>query len=175
MALVYYYFDPKGQSEDSHRATLIATTLVVVMFSITVFGAVTKPLLDFTLGMGQGGKGDVSSLSVDACADTFTNVVVIFTTLCRELLPSRCCISPLERARAGIVSHTRSGLLSAMWLAEYCFQGETFPALGVPSGQYLSLVGTAGMSAKSLVAAISERGRDAYGMFLPHHLCALLL
>ena len=57
VALVYYYFDPKGQSEDSHRATLIATTLVVVMFSITVFGAVTKPLLDFTLGMGQGGKG----------------------------------------------------------------------------------------------------------------------
>ena len=57
MALVYYYFDPKGQSEDSHRATLIATTLVVVMFSITVFGAVTKPLLDFTLGMGQGGRG----------------------------------------------------------------------------------------------------------------------
>ena len=55
VALVYYYFDPKGQSEDSHRATLIATTLVVVMFSITVFGAITKPLLDFTLGMG--GKG----------------------------------------------------------------------------------------------------------------------
>lgn len=53
VALVYYYFDPKGQSEDSHRATLIATTLVVVMFSITVFGAVTKPLLDLTLG-GQG-------------------------------------------------------------------------------------------------------------------------
>lgn len=50
VALVYYYFDPKGQSEDSHRATLIATTLVVVMFSITIFGAVTKPLLDLTLG-----------------------------------------------------------------------------------------------------------------------------
>ena len=63
MALVYYYFDPKGQSEDSHRATLIATTLVVVMFSITVFGAVTKPLLDFTLGMGVGGKGAAASLA----------------------------------------------------------------------------------------------------------------
>ena len=58
VALVYYYFDPKGQSEDSHRATLIATTLVVVMFSITVFGAVTKPLLDFTLGMGGKGAAD---------------------------------------------------------------------------------------------------------------------
>ncbi len=55
VALVYYYFDPKGQSEDSHRATLIATTLVVVMFSITVFGAVTKPLLDLTLrGSSRG-------------------------------------------------------------------------------------------------------------------------
>ncbi len=55
VALVYYYFDPKGQSEDSHRATLIATTLVVVMFSITIFGALTKPLLDFTLG-GPGAR-----------------------------------------------------------------------------------------------------------------------
>lgn len=62
VALVYYYFDPKGQSEDSHRATLIATTLVVVMFSITVFGAITKPLLDFTLGMGEGGRGGLYSL-----------------------------------------------------------------------------------------------------------------
>ena len=62
VALVYYYFDPKGQSEDSHRATLIATTLVVVMFSITVFGAVTKPLLDFTLGMG--GKGAAGSATL---------------------------------------------------------------------------------------------------------------
>ena len=97
MALVYYYFDPKGQSEDSHRATLIATTLVVVMFSITVFGAVTKPLLDFTLGMGQG---DVSPFNVDACADTFTNVIVMVTSLCLELIPSRCCIPPLGWARA---------------------------------------------------------------------------
>jgi hypothetical protein len=70
VALVYYYFDPKGQSEDSHRATLIATTLVVVMFSITVFGAVTKPLLDFTLGMGLGGKGD----SLPFCCGTYTAI-----------------------------------------------------------------------------------------------------
>jgi sodium/hydrogen exchanger-like protein 6/7 len=50
VALVYYYFDPQGQSEDSHPATLIASTLIVVMFSILVFGALTKPLLDLTLG-----------------------------------------------------------------------------------------------------------------------------
>lgn len=106
MALVYYYFDPKGQSEDSHRATLIATTLVVVMFSITVFGAVTKPLLDFTLGMGQGAKGDLSLFDVGACADIFMNVVVMFTPPCLELLPSRCCISPLRWARAAKVRGT---------------------------------------------------------------------
>ncbi|KAK9909394.1 hypothetical protein WJX75_001559 [Coccomyxa subellipsoidea] len=66
VALVYYYFDPKGQSEDSHRATLIATTLVVVMFSITVFGAVTKPLLDLTLRGSRGGltvEGNASNLA----------------------------------------------------------------------------------------------------------------
>ena len=50
VALVYYFFDPKGQSEDSHRATLIAATLVCVMVSIIVFGALTKGLLDLTLG-----------------------------------------------------------------------------------------------------------------------------
>jgi len=50
VALVYYFFDPKGQSEDSHRATLIAATLVCVMVSIIVFGALTKTLLDITLG-----------------------------------------------------------------------------------------------------------------------------
>ena len=72
VALVYYYFDPKGQSEDSHRATLIATTLVVVMFSITVFGAVTKPLLDLTL-RGSRGMASVLCLSQPSvflyCAD----------------------------------------------------------------------------------------------------------
>ena len=50
VALVYYFFDPKGKSEDSHRATLIAATLVCVMVSIIIFGALTKTLLDLTLG-----------------------------------------------------------------------------------------------------------------------------
>lgn len=64
VALVYYYFDPKGQSEDSHRATLIATTLVVVMFSITVFGAITKPLLDLTLRGSRGAPPSGSMLRI---------------------------------------------------------------------------------------------------------------
>lgn len=50
VALVYYHFDPKGWSSSPHRATLISTTLIVVLFSIMVLGAVTKPLLVSMLG-----------------------------------------------------------------------------------------------------------------------------
>ena len=50
VALVYYHFDPMGKSEDAKRATLITTTLLLVLFSIMVCGALTKPLLDFMLG-----------------------------------------------------------------------------------------------------------------------------
>ena len=50
VALVYYHFDPMGKSEDEKRATLITTTLLLVLFSIMVCGALTKPLLDFMLG-----------------------------------------------------------------------------------------------------------------------------
>lgn len=47
---MYYHFDPQGKSEDAKRATLITTTLLLVLFSIMVCGALTKPLLDFMLG-----------------------------------------------------------------------------------------------------------------------------
>ena len=50
VALVYYYFDPDGKSSDSHQSTLIATTLIEVMVSIFIFGAATKPLLDYLIG-----------------------------------------------------------------------------------------------------------------------------
>lgn len=53
VALVYYYFDPKGMADDSHRSTIIATTLIVVLFSTVVFSAATKPLLEFMLGAGR--------------------------------------------------------------------------------------------------------------------------
>ena len=53
VALVYYYFDPKGMAADSHRSTIIATTLIVVLFSTVVFSAATKPLLEFMLGAGK--------------------------------------------------------------------------------------------------------------------------
>jgi hypothetical protein len=42
-----------GQSQDSHHATLIVATLVVVLFSVMVLGALTKPLLDFMLPPGD--------------------------------------------------------------------------------------------------------------------------
>lgn len=53
VALVYYYFDPQGMAADSHRSTIIATTLIVVLFSTVVFSAATKPLLEFMLGAGR--------------------------------------------------------------------------------------------------------------------------
>ena len=53
VALVYYYFDPRGMAADSHRSTIIATTLIVVLFSTVVFSAATKPLLEFMLGAGM--------------------------------------------------------------------------------------------------------------------------
>ncbi|KAK9825253.1 hypothetical protein WJX74_003416 [Apatococcus lobatus] len=56
VALVYYHFDPKGWSSNAHRATLISTTLIVVLFSIMVLGAITKPLLDSMLGAQDGGS-----------------------------------------------------------------------------------------------------------------------
>lgn len=64
VALVYYHFDPAGKSEDSHRATLITTTLIEVMVSIFVFGAATKPLLDYLLG--PEGTSHISQLATDA-------------------------------------------------------------------------------------------------------------
>ena len=51
VALVYYYYDTEGGEVNRHHATLISMTLTVVMISTLIFGAVTKPLLDFMLGM----------------------------------------------------------------------------------------------------------------------------
>ena len=50
VALVYYYYDPDGQTSDRQRSTLIAMTLTVVLFSTIIFGAITKPMLDLMLG-----------------------------------------------------------------------------------------------------------------------------
>ncbi len=64
VALVYYYFDPRGQAQDSHRATIIATTLLLVLFSTVVFSAATKPLLEFMLGpQGEWWKAPPAQLA----------------------------------------------------------------------------------------------------------------
>ena len=71
VALVYYHFDPQGKSEDAKRATLITTTLLLVLFSIMVCGALTKPLLDFMLGP----EGEPSAASPLQMIDVPTEVV----------------------------------------------------------------------------------------------------
>ncbi|PRW60759.1 Na+ H+ antiporter [Chlorella sorokiniana] len=50
VALVYYYFDPHGMTDDPHLSTVITTTMVVVLISILGFGAATKPLLAYLMG-----------------------------------------------------------------------------------------------------------------------------
>ena len=54
VALVYAYYDPDGTTTDRPRSTLISMTLTVVLISTLIFGAVTKPLMDYLLGS----KGD---------------------------------------------------------------------------------------------------------------------
>lgn len=56
VALVYFYYDSDSESGCGRDcATLISMTLLVVLVSTLVFGAVTKPLLDFMLGVeGEG-------------------------------------------------------------------------------------------------------------------------
>ena len=56
VALVYYYYESNGTEETNvNHATLISSTITVVLISTLIFGAVTKPLLDFMLGT-QGGQ-----------------------------------------------------------------------------------------------------------------------
>ena len=57
VALVYYFFDPHGISGDPHFSTVITTTLIVVLISILLFGAATKPLLDYLMGPDTGPGG----------------------------------------------------------------------------------------------------------------------
>jgi len=51
VALVYLYYDPDGTSDDKSKSSLISATLTVVLFSTLAYGAITKPMLDFLLGI----------------------------------------------------------------------------------------------------------------------------
>lgn len=51
VALVYFYYDSDAESGCGQDcSTIISMTLIVVLFSTLVFGAVTKPMLDVMLG-----------------------------------------------------------------------------------------------------------------------------
>lgn len=69
VALVYYYYDTEEGDTDPDHATLISMTLTVVLFSTLAFGAVTKPLLDFMLGVEDHGEAPLirTFLSVSQC------------------------------------------------------------------------------------------------------------
>lgn len=54
VALVYLYYDPDGTTVDAQKSSLISMTLTVVLFSTLVYGAITKPMLDFLLGAKPG-------------------------------------------------------------------------------------------------------------------------
>jgi len=58
VALVYYFFDPHGITNDPHLSTVITTTLVVVLISILIFGAATKPLLAYLMGNEDAGGAE---------------------------------------------------------------------------------------------------------------------
>lgn len=49
VAMVYYRFDPKNNTADSHSATIVVTTLQVVLYSTVGMGGVTGPLLQYLL------------------------------------------------------------------------------------------------------------------------------
>lgn len=49
VAMVYYRFDPNNTSADEHSATIVVTTLQVVLYSTVGLGGVTGPLLQVLL------------------------------------------------------------------------------------------------------------------------------
>lgn len=45
VAMVYYRFDPDNTKADEHSATIVVTTLLVVLYSTVGLGGFTGPLL----------------------------------------------------------------------------------------------------------------------------------
>ena len=86
VALVYYHFDPRGKSEDSKRATLITTTLLVVLFSILVCGALTKPLLLMLLEPQGAPLACITHASAVSCVGAYEQWESAFAALTKPLL-----------------------------------------------------------------------------------------
>ena len=131
MALVYYYFDPAGKSEDSHRATLISTTLIEVMTSIFVFGAATKPLLDYLLG--PHGTASHSALVISSLQAiillsfkhymaTVQGLQAAFKALLPELILNGCYLSANNR-EAMLVPDTRKVRIALRYCADAVVEG----------------------------------------------------
>jgi NhaP-type Na+/H+ or K+/H+ antiporter len=49
VAMVYYRFDPKNEAQDKHAATIVVTTLQLVLYSTVGLGGITGPLLKVLL------------------------------------------------------------------------------------------------------------------------------
>ncbi|KAJ7532733.1 hypothetical protein O6H91_13G017100 [Diphasiastrum complanatum] len=49
IALAFNQFAEPGASKSSEHATIVSSTIMVVIFSTTVFGIMTKPLINFIL------------------------------------------------------------------------------------------------------------------------------
>jgi hypothetical protein len=45
VAMVYYRFDPRNEKDDKHAATIVVTTLQLVLYSTVGLGGLTGPLL----------------------------------------------------------------------------------------------------------------------------------
>jgi NhaP-type Na+/H+ or K+/H+ antiporter len=45
VAMVYYRFDPMNEKDDKHAATIVVTTLQLVLYSTVGLGGLTGPLL----------------------------------------------------------------------------------------------------------------------------------
>ena len=110
VALVYYYFDPKGMADDSHRSTIIATTLIVVLFSTVVFSAATKPLLEFMLGAGR------PAACLTAHAPLYSCITVISCCNNNNLLGKMMVLYVLHVCAIGVLTM----LYNIQWCSSPC-------------------------------------------------------
>lgn len=90
VALVYHFFDFSDESE--HVASIIAMTIIVVVFSTMVFGAVTKPLLDLMLGKGERMFDCCLPLQIVNILQGFASIASRIQLQCvhSSLMPTNC-------------------------------------------------------------------------------------
>lgn len=74
VAMVYYSFDPNNTKKDSHSATIVVTTVQVVLFSTVILGGITGPLLKLVLtqSVRRPRAPPPPSKRVHQCLDVFS-------------------------------------------------------------------------------------------------------